>query len=57
MGMDLDYLAAKDSIEELEKMLLDTPHGEREEIADAIIDFVEHLRKEIEKNHGNTKNR
>ena len=50
--MDLDYLAAKDSIEELEKMLTDTPHGEREEIADAIIELVEKFKKKWKKNHG-----
>ena len=47
--MDLDYIAAKDSIKELEEMLFDAPHGEREEIADAIIIFVEYLRNEMEK--------
>ena len=57
MGMDVDYLVAKDSIEELEKMLSDTPHGEREEIADAIIELVENFKKKWGKNHGNNKNR
>ena len=52
MGMDLDYLFAKDSIDELEKMLSDTPHGERKEIADAIIKLVEKFKKKWKKNHG-----
>lgn len=43
--MDVDYIAAKDSIEELEKLLYNQTHGEREEIADDIIEFVESMKK------------
>lgn len=37
MGMDLDYLAAKQSLDSLSRLLSKTPHGERESIADDII--------------------
>jgi len=40
MGMDVDYIAGKQAIEELEKLFSDQEHGEREEIADEIVDFV-----------------
>ena len=43
--MDVDYIAAKQSIEELERLLMDQPHGQREEIADDIIEAVEKLQK------------
>jgi hypothetical protein len=45
MGLDVDYVAASNSIEELEEILRDTPHGKREKIADDIIEFVEKLKK------------
>jgi hypothetical protein len=41
MGMDLDYIAAKQSIDQLENLLSSQEHGKREEIADEIIEFVE----------------
>lgn len=44
MGMDVDYIAGKQAIEELEKLFSDQQHGEREEIADEIIDFVEKMK-------------
>ena len=50
MGLDVDYIAAKQAIDELEKMLSDTPHGEREDIADAIIDLIENFKKEKTEN-------
>ena len=34
--MDVDYIAGKQAIEELEKLFGDQEHGEREEIADEI---------------------
>lgn len=47
MGLDVDYIFAKDSIDKLEKYLQSFPHGEREEVADKIIDLVdEFLKKE-----------
>lgn len=45
MPMDIDYIAAKDAIDELSKLLFNMPHGEREEIADEIIEFVEKMKK------------
>jgi len=45
MGMDVDYIAGKQAIEELEELLFDQEHGEREEIADEIIEFVEKMKK------------
>lgn len=44
MGMDLDYIAGKQAIDELEKLLGDQEHGNREEIADEIIEFVEAMK-------------
>jgi hypothetical protein len=40
MGLDVDYIAAREAIERLEDILSDQPHGKREKIADEIIDFV-----------------
>lgn len=45
MPMDVDYIAAKQSIDKLEKLLSNIPHGEREEIADEIINFVEQMKQ------------
>lgn len=45
MGMDVDYIAAKQAIDELKKLLSNQEHGEREEIADDIIEFVEEMQK------------
>jgi len=44
MGLDVDYIAAKDAIEKIEKTVSDMPHGEREDIADEIIEFAENLK-------------
>lgn len=44
MGLDVDYIFAKQSIEELEKLLRDQPHDERGEIADEIIAFVDAMK-------------
>lgn len=43
--MDVDYIAAKEAIDELDELLSDMPHGERQEIADEIIEFVENMKK------------
>lgn len=40
MGMDVDYIAGHRAIEDLETLLSSQPHGEREDIANEIIDFV-----------------
>ena len=42
--MDIDYIAGKQAIEKLEKLFRDQEHGEREEIADEIIEFVEKMK-------------
>ena len=42
--MDVDYIAGKQAIEKLEKLLSDQPHGEREKIADEIIEFAEKMK-------------
>jgi hypothetical protein len=44
MGIDIDYIAGKQAIEELEKIFSSQEHGEREEIADDIIEFVEKIK-------------
>jgi hypothetical protein len=49
MPMDIDYIVAKESIDELHKLLLDTPHGEREEISDELIVFVEKMKEKLTK--------
>lgn len=51
MGMDIDYIVAKDAIDKLTKLLSDIPHGEREGIADEIIDFVEKLEQKWKKHY------
>ena len=43
MGLDVDYLAAKEAIEKIEDLLSNIPHGEREEIADDIIECANKL--------------
>ena len=49
MGMDVDYLVAKDAVELIDKLLSDWEHGERQEIADEIIEFSEKLEKKFGK--------
>lgn len=44
MGMDVDYIAAESAIKVLEKILFDLEHGEREDISDDIIEFVEKMK-------------
>lgn len=44
MGLDVDYIAAKDALDEIKKILSSIDHGEREEIADEIIAFAEQLK-------------
>jgi hypothetical protein len=45
MPMDIDYIAAKHAIDELSRLLNEQEHGEREEIADEIINFVEKMKE------------
>lgn len=42
--MDIDYIAAKEAIENLEELLNEQEHGEREVLADDIIAFVEEMK-------------
>lgn len=51
MRLDVDYIAAKQAIDELTKILSDTPHGQREEIADEIIKMVKDF-KDKRNNYG-----
>ena len=44
MGMDLDYIAAKQAIKELEEILGHQEHGKREKNSDEIIEFVENIK-------------
>jgi hypothetical protein len=44
MGLDVDYVAGKQAIEELEELLSTKGHGKREKIADDIIEFVEKMK-------------
>ena len=48
MGLDVDYLAGKRAIEELGRLLSNQQHGEREVIADEIIEFVEKMKIKYE---------
>ncbi|MFA5366533.1 MAG: hypothetical protein WC333_01225 [Dehalococcoidia bacterium] len=45
MGLDVDYVAACQAIEKLERLLSNQPHGKREKIADDIIDFVKKMKQ------------
>lgn len=49
MGLDVDYIAGKQAIESLEKLLSNQEHGEREGIADEIIEFVEKMEEKWKK--------
>lgn len=44
MALDIDYIFTKQAIDELEKLVSDQNHGERGEIADDIIEFVEKMK-------------
>lgn len=43
MGLDIDFIAADNAINDLKKILSDIQHGEREKIADDIIEFVDKM--------------
>ena len=47
MGLDVDYIAGHTAVEEMEKMLSNTPHGKREAIADRLIEMAEMLKAEL----------
>ena len=42
--MDIDYIAGKQAIEELQELFNDQEHSHREKIADDIIEFVEKMK-------------
>jgi hypothetical protein len=44
MGLDVDYVFAKNAIDELEKLLSDQPYGKRKAIAGDIILLVNELK-------------
>lgn len=44
MPLDIDYVAAKRGLDELDKVLRDQPHGERSEIAYEIIKFADKMK-------------
>ena len=52
MGMDVDYVVAKDEIKKLEKIVFDLNHGERESICDDIIEFVKLMEEKYGKGTG-----
>lgn len=43
MSLDVDYIAGAQALDDIGEVLSNTPHGEREEIADKIIAFAESL--------------
>lgn len=45
MPLDTDYLAASYAIKELNSLLSDIPHGNREQIANDIEKFVDEMKK------------
>ena len=49
MGIDIDYVVGKNAIEELQKVLSNQPHGEREKIVDEIVEFVEKIKNKYDK--------
>jgi hypothetical protein len=49
MGLDVDYIAAKEAIKELEALLFKQGHGNREEIADDILNFTTQMKSKWNK--------
>jgi len=49
MGMDVDFIAANRAIKELGRLVSVQEHGEREEIADDIIEFVDKMKVKYKK--------
>ena len=45
MPMDVDAVAGNQAIDKLKEIFSGHPHGEREEFADDIIDFVKKMKK------------
>ena len=44
MGLDVDWVGIKQSLEDIKEIAAHIPHGEREAICDDIMKFNEHLR-------------
>ena len=49
MWLDIDYIAAKEAIKELEALLFKQGHGNREEIADDILNFTAQMKSKWNK--------
>ena len=49
MGLDVDFIVAKDALKEIDGVLFDMEHDERGEIADEIIEFAGKLKKKYGK--------
>ena len=49
MGLDVDFIVAKDSLKVIDGVLFDMEHDERQEIADDIIKFAEEIKKKYGK--------
>lgn len=45
MALDIDFIAAKEAIDKLRKLLSSLEHGEREGIADDIEEFVGNMER------------
>ena len=45
MGLDVDYVFIKEALKDIEKVVSDIKHGERDKIADDIIEFAEEIKK------------
>lgn len=54
MPMDVDYIAGKQALDSLYKLLSSIPHGEREAIADDIIEMEEKLQEKYKKEQDET---
>lgn len=49
MGMDVDMVVARQYIENIEKLIINLPHGERVDACDDIIEFYEEMEKKYTK--------
>ena len=49
MGLDVDFIAGDNAIKKLKELLSNQEHGEREEIADEIIEFTYKMMKKYGK--------
>jgi uncharacterized membrane protein len=49
MGMDVDYVVAKQAVDQLNDLLGSLPHGERSDICDDYEEFLEKMKKKYKK--------